>query len=225
MENKLVLSDVLGKEYVEGNKEFVQAALNYLNTLTEQLTIDEKKQFLIVCKEFGLNPLKKQIYAVKMGGTMTPIISYYEFIKRADATGLIDYFYVDVELNENNYPVKATFHGKRKDQSHEMRSVFVHKEWSTGKSTWVSKPTFMLEKVAIANGIRRLFPNELADMPYIQEEYWQDFNFKAQDEAIEKCLNKRQAKALETQKESLEKNLEQNILAKSVTKAESEISE
>ncbi len=60
------------------------------------------------------------------------------------------------------------------------------------------------EKVALANGLRRLFPNEIAELPYTQEE---DYITKDYVEQKPKAISK-QAQAKVEELENKEINIE-----------------
>ena len=166
MENKEV-------QVVEQQKDsWKEIVMTYLANTNTQLSQSELKEFVMLCKAHNLNPIKREIYAVKYGNKFNVITNYYEYLKRADATGILEYANVEMVDGENGKPIKAIFIGKRKDQSKELRMEFYFNEWNSGQSTWLTKPHFMLDKCAIANGLRRLFPNELANMPYVNEELW-----------------------------------------------------
>ena len=170
MSNELTLKDVVLQEVGQENNELGECIVNYLKTSNTQLNNNELKQFIMLCKIHNLNPLKKEIYAIKWGAQFQIVVNYYEYIKRAERTGLVDYYNVEVVYNDNGAIDKAIFTGKRKDQSKEMIMVFPFKEWAKPQAVWKDKPHFMIEKVALANGLRRLFPNEIAELPYTQEE-------------------------------------------------------
>lgn len=160
------------KEQVKVKEDFKQAINTYL-AKQNNLTPNEVKEFALLCIAHQLNPLKGEIYAIKYGSKPLQVISnYYVYLKRADATGLIEYWNVEIISDENNIPVKGYFIGKRKDQTKEMEMEFIFKEWNQGQSTWLTKPHFMFDKCIIANGMRRLLPNELGNMPYVNEELW-----------------------------------------------------
>ncbi len=166
MENKELV------EQQEQNNELKKCVETYL-AKNSGLTQNEVKEFAMLCLTHKLNPLKGEIYAIKYGNKPLQVISnYYVYLKRADATGLLDYYNVEIDTNENGIPTIGRFVGKRKDQSKELVMTFVFKEWNQGQSTWVSKPHFMFDKCIVANGMRRLFPNELGNMPYVNEELW-----------------------------------------------------
>ncbi len=155
-------------------KELQESVITYLKANNLNLTEVELKQFMLLCMIHNLNPIKKEVYAIKYNDKFDIITNYNEYLKRADATGLLAYYRVEMIENEKDprYPLKAVFIGKRKDQEQEFRTECRFLEYTTGKSTWSSKPWFMLEKCALAKGLRMMFPNEIANMPYVNEELW-----------------------------------------------------
>lgn len=170
MSNELTLKEFILTEIGANHSELGECIENYLRTTHTKLTNEELKQFVMLCKIHNLNPLKREIYAIKWGNQLQIVVNYYEYIKRADKTGLVDYYGVEVVYNDDKSIDKAIFTGKRKDQTKEMVMVFPFKEWFKQQLVWKEKPHFMIEKVALANGLRRLFPNEIAELPYTQEE-------------------------------------------------------
>ncbi len=181
--NNQIIEQIKEQELTTINKkEMEESIATYLKAKNIDLTKDELKQFMMLCMIYNLNPLKKEIYAIKYNTrkngeeipTLEIITNYNEYLKRADATGLLEYSYVEVIKNpkDPNWPLEAIFHGKRKDQSRELTTTCRYIEYTTGKSNWQAKPFFMIEKCAWAKGMRLLFPNELSGMPYINEEFW-----------------------------------------------------
>lgn len=183
----------LKKDELISEKDLIKSVETYFTSLTEALNDNQKKEFFMLCKLYNLNPLKREIYAVKYREKFNVITNYYEYLKRADSTGLLEYHDVTIEDKENPAtkrmgPYKAVFIAKRKDWTREYKTTIMFNEYSTGQSTWLSKPYFMIEKCAIANGLRRLFPNELGNMPYINEELW--FYNKDNEAVINEHVNK-----------------------------------
>lgn len=142
----------------------------YLQKTNSKLTTNEMKEFVMLCQAYKLNPLKNEIFAIKYGTKFSIVVSYQEYLKRADKTGLLDYVNVEIENDDKGVPTIGYFYGKRKDQSKEMKIKLLFKEWNLGTPIWSTKPFFMFEKCILAVGLRRLFPNEIATMPYIKEE-------------------------------------------------------
>ncbi len=133
--------------------------------------------FMGIAKAYGLNPLKREIHFVKRKHKEpdgrwvevgTSIVGYEVYLKRAERTGKLDGWKCWIE--KDNIGEKAIVEIKRKDQTLPVRWEVYRKEFDTEKSTWLKMPTFMLKKVAIAQGFRMAFPDDLGGMPYIPEE-------------------------------------------------------
>lgn len=161
----------------------------YLKANNTQLTELEFQQFLLMCYQSKLNPWKREAYAIKYGNKPFQVVTGYQvYVERAEATGLLDYWEVELIeapvqttetgkiINTNPKPFKAIFKGKRKDSSKEISFTYWFNEWNQGQALWVSKPFFMLEKIAIANSFRRWFSRELNGLPYTIEENWQNLS-------------------------------------------------
>lgn len=161
--------------FYENENDVREVIMTCLQNQNTQLNESELKEFVMLCMINKLNPLKREVYAVKYGDKFNIITSYMEYLKRADATGKLEYYHVTTEstkVGDKEFPKKAIFVGKRKDWSEPMTMELRFNEFSSGKSTWLTKPYFMLDKCARALGLRALFPNELGNMPYINEELW-----------------------------------------------------
>lgn len=132
-------------------------------------TDKELFMFMGIAKSFGLNPFKREIHFVKYGQNAANIIVGYEqYIKRAERTGKLDGWRCWIE--KDDIGEKAIIEIKRKDQSVPIRWEVYRKEFDKQQSTWKSMPTFMLKKVAIAQGFRLAFSEDIGGMPYIPEE-------------------------------------------------------
>jgi phage recombination protein Bet len=126
-----------------------------------------------ICQSFHLNPFKREVHFVKYGNSPASIITGYEiYLKRAERTGKLDGWKCWIE--KDDIGEKAVIEIKRKDQSMPIRWEVYRKEFDKQQSTWKAMPTFMLKKVAIAQGFRLAFPDDLGGMPYIPEEMPQD---------------------------------------------------
>lgn len=134
-------------------------------------TATDKELFLFmgIARSYGLNPFKREIYFLKYGGKDAAIIVGYEsYIKRAERTGLLDGW--EVSLATDDMGEKAIITIYRKDRSKPFIWTVYRKEFDTGQANWVKMPLFMLRKVAISQGFRLAFPEEIGGMPYIPEE-------------------------------------------------------
>ena len=147
--------------------------------VAQKLTDEEKLQFVEIAQAYGLNPFKREIYCNTYGEgqyRQTSIITGYEvYIKRAERTGKLNGWTVDVDGEGDD--MKATITIYRKDWDKPFKHVAYLPECiqyskKTGKpnAIWTKMPRFMLRKVAIAQGFRLCFSDELGGMPYTGDE-------------------------------------------------------
>jgi phage recombination protein Bet len=153
--------------------------LDYLDTFgsTGSLLPAEKTQFLNVAKAYGLNPFKREIYAAAYGEgkyRKCSIITGYEvYLKRAERTGLLDGWEATFAGVGDNLSCRITIW--RKDWSRQFAHEVYYSEAvqiKDGKpnSIWAKMPKTMLRKVAIGQGFRLCFSDELGGMPYDEAE-------------------------------------------------------
>ena len=125
--------------------------------------------FMNIAQSYGLNPFKREIHFVKYGNQPgQTIVGYETYIKRAERTGLLDGW--SVWMDKDNVGEKAVIEIHRKDRSHSFRWEAYRKEFDKQQSTWKVMPYFMLKKVAISQGFRLAFPEEVGGMPYTPDE-------------------------------------------------------
>lgn len=125
--------------------------------------------FLNISKSFNLNPFKREVYWIKYGNNPASVVVGYEtYLKRAERTGLLDGWDVAIGKDDNGQFATITIH--RKDRSRPFSWTVYRAEVDTGQALWKRMPTFMLRKVAISQGFRLAFPEELGGLPYIPEE-------------------------------------------------------
>jgi len=149
-------------------------------------TDKELFMFMGVSKSFGLNPFKREVHFIKYGNAAASIVVGYEqYLKRAERTGKLDGWKCWTEKDELGE--KAIIEIKRKDQSLPIRWEVYRKEFDKGQSTWKTMGIFMLKKVAISQGFRLAFPDDLGGMPYIPEELPQT-NEKIASEQLNKDI-------------------------------------
>jgi phage recombination protein Bet len=146
-----------------------------------QLDTNEKRQFIEIATAYSLNPFKREIYCVayeSRGERRLSIITGYEvYLKRAERSGQLDGW--DVTFTGNGNDLKAHITIWRKDRSQPIKhsvdfKEYVQTTWKNGKQVpnkfWAEKPKTMLRKVAISQGFRLAFPDELGGMPYTADE-------------------------------------------------------
>ena len=139
----------------------------------KNLSTIQKKLFVETAKGFNLNPLKREVYAIayqnRDGGYDMSIITGYEvYLKRAERSGKLFGWKVWAEGKGND--LKACINIWRKDFREPVYHEVYLREYNTGKSLWVKKPITMIKKVAIAQGFRLAFPDELGGVPYTADE-------------------------------------------------------
>ena len=206
MENKnqLVVAESISKEKL----------LNYLKiaNVASKLTEQEKLNFIEIAQAYQLNPFKREIYCNCYGSgdnRTTSIITGYEvYIKRAERTGKLDGWKPEVVGNIKDGTLKGKITIYRKD----WREPFVHevyfeevcqrKKDGQLNAIWSKMPRFMTKKVAIAQGFRLCFSDELGGMPYTADELPQ------QEESTQVV----QAEVVEESKPKIEKELPEEDL-------------
>lgn len=179
----------------EENKVTQDLLLDYLKTMNKGLNEQQTKQFLAVAGTFGLNPWKREVYAVtfknKDGSTDMSIVTGYEtYIKRAELNPNYDGY--EIEFKGGFKRGKVTKSGKngpwqvdalvpdgevscictvyRKDRAHPTREEVFFDEYNKGNDMWNQKPRTMLKKVAIVSAFRKAFPFDFGGMPYTSDE-------------------------------------------------------
>lgn len=143
--------------------------------LTSKLNEGEKNTYLQIAKAFNLNPFKREIHVSKYGEQMSIITGYEVYIKRAERSGQLDGWDVKTEGKPEDNSLKAIITIYRKDRkypfTHEvMYSEYVQKTNSGTVTKFWQKAYTMIKKVAISQGFRLCFSDELGGMPYTTEE-------------------------------------------------------
>lgn len=151
-----------------------EKALEYLSSMGLKLPEKHKAQFIELASAFGLNPFKREIYAVGYGDNYNIITGYEVYLKRAERIGKLNGWSATVEGSGENLSATVTIY--RKDWSMPFSHTVYYREvvqkTKDGKpnSVWAKMPSFMLRKVAIAQGFRLCFPDEMGGMPYTSDE-------------------------------------------------------
>lgn len=156
-----------------------------------KVTDQEVELFINLCKYKGLNPLIKEAHLIKFGEQPAQmVVSYDVFKNRADtnphnkgweagvilvtANGDISYRIGALKL-PNETLVGGWCEVKRDDRDKPTRVEVSFEEYvglkndGTPNKQWATKPAFMIRKVAIAQGLREAFPNDLNGL-YVEEE-------------------------------------------------------
>jgi hypothetical protein len=155
-----------------------------------KLNGDQMRLFVAICREWKLNPLRREIYAVRMGadeddpeskGTLVPVVEYEVYIDRAEETRLLEYWIMtDVgEIDRQDWKKStyaATIHIKRRNWSKEFMwtSRYVEcvalKGGKVPNRMWDKRGYFMTQKCAIGQGFRLCFREATRGLPYLDAE-------------------------------------------------------
>lgn len=139
--------------------------------LTPNLTEQEFWLFIQTAKTLGLNPLRREIYAVKYGDKFNIITGYEVYLKRANQSQLIEWWKVEIRKPSDDFKTwVGVFTAKRKDWTQEFVWEVPMIECYKNQATWQTMREFMLKKTTIGQGFRLFIPEVLAGMPYIAEE-------------------------------------------------------
>jgi phage recombination protein Bet len=142
---------------------------DFLFSSGTKLNQQQKAMFLNLAVTFGLNPFKKEIYAVPFGSGFNYVTGYQVYISRAEATGKLDGWGVEA-IKEGGKLTGARATIYRKDWSKFFVWEVSLSEFNRNSGNWKTMPEFMLKKVCLAQAFRLCFPNEFSGMPYIAEE-------------------------------------------------------
>jgi phage recombination protein Bet len=163
--------------------------------LLKDLTKGEKDTYLQICKAYNLNPFKREIHVSKYNGQMSIITGYETYIKRAERSGNLDGWEVKTEGKVDDNSLKAIITIFRKDRSKpfvwEVKySEYVQKTKEGAVTKFWQKAETMTKKVAMAQGFRLCFNDELGGMPYTSEEIPDNVTVDVQHvEVVEKPLS------------------------------------
>ena len=178
------------------NSETITAYLDAM-WLGTGLTPQEKTQFVEVSMAFQLNPFKREIYCIPYGQgdkrKLSILTGFEVYLKRAERTGLLDGWKVWTEgkiesrIETKELPSRGggTYKKQVKVWSGDLKAIieiyrkdrsrpFVHEveftEYSQDNEMWGGKPMTMIKKVAMSQGFRLCFPDELGGLPYTPDE-------------------------------------------------------
>lgn len=158
---------------------------DYLVNGNGAVTTQEVVMFLSLCKYQHLNPFLKEAYLIKYGTSpATVVVGKDVLLKRAMRSEKFGGMTAGVIIVDNNNEIterEGTFVLDGEQLVGGWAKVIIKgydvpfyasvsmKEYSTGKSNWLTKPATMIRKVAMAQALREAFPEEMSAL-YEQEE-------------------------------------------------------
>lgn len=161
-------------------EEDAKKVLAILRTTMPSLSkVDDQTALLALAyaKHLGLDPLKREIHLIpywdkeQQRYVIQPVVDYREYLKRAEATGKLDGWEIEIG-NDEALGRFATITIYRKDRSKPVVWTVYEKEVARDTKAWKEQPIFMLKKVTIAQGFRMAFPAEAGELPYEEAEQW-----------------------------------------------------
>ena len=139
------------------------------STIAPGLTDAEFELFCETCKATGLNPITKEIWAIKAGGRLQIMSGFNGFLKIANSHPQYDGMEVDITVDKDGKPLAAQARVYRKDRKFPSVGVALMSEFRGNTPIWQKMPSVMLSKVAKSHAIREAFSIELAGL-YTPEE-------------------------------------------------------
>ena len=142
--------------------------------LANELTTEEVDMFTEIAVAQNLNPFIREIYCVvykgRSGRKVSFITGYEVYIKRAERSGQLNGWGCTLEGTRKDKTLRAVCTIHRKDWEH----PFVHDaywcEYAQDNTFWRNKPLTMIKKVAVAQAFRLAFPEQVAGLPYTEDE-------------------------------------------------------
>ena len=113
--------------------------------------------FLAVAREYGLNPLTKEIYAFPSKGGIQPIVSVDGWLKLANKNPKFDGLDTEEIHDESGSLVAVKCSVYRKDRSHPVTATEYLSECRRNTEPWKQWPARMLTNKAMIQAIRRAF--------------------------------------------------------------------
>lgn len=138
------------------------------NTVAPGLTDSEFALFAEIVKSTGLNPVTKEVWAIKAGGRLQLMTGINGFLRIANSHPMFDGMEVEFEKEEGRI-VAATAKVYRKDRRFPAVATAFMAEYGKPTPIWKQMPSVMLAKCAKSLAIREAFVQELGGL-YTQEE-------------------------------------------------------
>lgn len=129
------------------------------NVIAKGCSEPEFKLLMYMANTYGLDPLLKQIWAVKRNEN-TPALIFAGrdgMLAIAHRSGQFDGMQSGVVYDDDRKPISAWCEIWRKDMSHSFKTEVPFSEYNTGFSVWKTNPSAMILKVSEAVCLRKAF--------------------------------------------------------------------
>lgn len=143
------------------------------NTVAPGLTDSESALFAEIVKSTGLNPVTKEVWAIKAGGRLQLMTGINGFLRIANSHPMFDGMEVEFDKDGDRI-VAATAKVYRKDRRFPAVATAFMAEYGKPTPIWKQMPSVMLAKCAKSLAIREAFVQELGGL-YTQEEMPAEF--------------------------------------------------
>ncbi|MBT4836989.1 MAG: hypothetical protein HON94_06555 [Methylococcales bacterium] len=122
-----------------------------------EVTNEQFAGFLMVAKEYNLNPLTREIYAFPSDGGIVPIVSVDGWMKMINAHPQFDGMTFKDDFNSDGLLVSITAQIHRKDRNIPIEVTEYMSECRRDTATWKKWPTRMLRHKAVIQAARYAF--------------------------------------------------------------------
>lgn len=174
MENELAKIDYTQKATIDLLKA----------TVAKGATDTEFQLFCSYCQSTGLNPLKKEVWFIKVGTQLQLMTGINGFYTIANSHPQFDGIEVETIDSAEGKLIKSIAKVYRKDRSHPVTAEAYLEEYAKPHGTWKTMPRVMLSKCAESMALRKAFPQELNGL-YTTEEMPANFAHpKAEEFAV-----------------------------------------
>lgn len=149
------------------------------------ITDQEIKLFLELCKYQKLNPFVGECYPIKFGNDFQLVVGYETYKRRAEEnptyagrkSGIVVLRGDQVVQKEGTclYPKEELIGGwcrvfrKKNGEIEETYKEVSLKEYDKGQANWKTKPCTMIEKVAVSQALRAAFPRDYEGLYTVEE--------------------------------------------------------
>lgn len=157
MEEKKSLLATLASRYEMEPLKFQETIKATCMPAKINVTNEQFAGFLMVAKEYDLNPLTKEIYAFPSRGGIQPIVSVDGWMKMINSHKQFDGMTFEDHLDTTGNLASITVKIYRKDREHPVEVTEYMSECKRNTDTWKQWPARMLRHKAVIQAARYAF--------------------------------------------------------------------